>query len=42
MRQADGTWFGGSRMFGPGKIASCSGKLVDRGPVFARVAFRYT
>jgi hypothetical protein len=42
MRLADGTWFGGSRMFGPGKIASCSAKLVDRGPVFARVGFRYT
>jgi len=42
MRLADGTWFGGSRMFGPGKIASYSAKLTDRGPVFARVAFRYT
>jgi hypothetical protein len=42
MRLADGTWFGGSRMFGRGKIASCSAKLVDRGPVFARVGFRYT
>jgi hypothetical protein len=42
MRLADGTWFGGSRMFGPGKIEICSARLVDRGPVFARVAFRYT
>jgi hypothetical protein len=42
MRLADGTWFGGSRMYGPGKIASYSAKLTDAGPVFARVAIRYT
>ncbi len=42
MRLADGTWFGGSRMFGAGKIASYSAKLTDTGPVFARVAIRYT
>ena len=42
MRLADGTWFGGSRMFGDKKIAAYSAKLVDRGPVFARVAVRYT
>ena len=42
MRLADGAWFGGSRMFGAGKIASYSAKLTDSGPVFARVAIRYT
>ena len=42
MRTADGTWFGGSYMFGPDKIAAYSAKLADRGPVFARVAVRYT
>jgi len=40
--QVDGTWFGGSHMFGPGKIAAWSAKLTDRGPVFARVQVRYT
>jgi hypothetical protein len=42
MRLADGTWFGASRMFGAGKIASYSAKLTDSGPVFARAAIRYT
>jgi len=42
MRTKDGTWFGGSRMFGPGKITGYSAKLIDNGPVFARVAIRYT
>ena len=42
MRLADGTWFGGSRLYGPGKIAAYSGMLTDAGPVFARVAIRYT
>lgn len=42
MRLADGTWFGGSRMFGVGRIASYSAKLTDSGPVFARAAIRYT
>ena len=42
MRLTDGTWFGGSRMFGAGKIASYSAKLTDSGPVFARAAIRYT
>ena len=42
MRLANGTWFGGSRMFGPRRIASFSAKLTDSGPVFARVAIRYT
>lgn len=42
MRMADGAWFGGSSMFGPGKLASYSAKLLDAGPVFARVAIHYT
>ncbi|MHB9025792.1 MAG: hypothetical protein ACYC7E_16765 [Armatimonadota bacterium] len=41
MRLADGTWFGGSRMYGPGKLKAYSATLTDRGPVFARVAVRY-
>jgi len=42
MRTKDGKWFGGSRMFGNTKITGYSAELIDRGPVFARVAFRYT
>ena len=42
MRLGDGTWFGGSEMYGPGKLAAYSAKLTDAGPVFARVAIRYT
>jgi len=37
-----GKWFGGSRMFGKTKVTAVSAELVDRGPVFARVAIRYT
>ena len=42
LRTADGTWFGGSRMFGPDKIAGYSARLIERGPVFAQAAIRYT
>ena len=42
LRLADGTWFGGSRMYGPGKLKSYSAQLTDKGPVFARVQIRYT
>ncbi|MHB9024394.1 MAG: hypothetical protein ACYC7E_09495 [Armatimonadota bacterium] len=42
MRLADGTWFGGSSMYGPGKLKAYSATLTDRGPVFSRVAVRYT
>ncbi len=42
LRLADGTWFGGSRMYGPGRIRAYSAQLTDRGPVFARVSVRYT
>jgi hypothetical protein len=42
MRLADGTWFGGSVLYGPGKLAAYSAVLTDSGPVFARVSIRYT
>ena len=42
LRTGDGTWFGGSQMYGPGKLVGYSAKLIDSGPVFARVAVRYT
>ena len=42
MRLADGTWFGGSRMFGLTPIASYDARIVDSGPVFVRVRCRYT
>ncbi len=42
LRLADGTWFGGSAMYGPGKIAAYLARLTDQGPVLARVAVRYT
>jgi len=29
-------------MYGPGKLTAYSAKLTDAGPVFARVALRYT
>jgi len=38
----EGTWVGGSRMFGNTKIAAVSAELVADGPVFGRVAIRYT
>ena len=41
MRLADGTWFGGSRLYGEALIAGYSAKLTDAGPVFARVECRY-
>ena len=42
MRLADGTWFGGSRLFGKTKVKSWSAKLTAAGPVFAEAEFRYT
>jgi len=41
LRLADGTWFGGSRMFGETRIAGWSGKLVGDGPVFGQVEYTY-
>ncbi|MBT4816109.1 MAG: hypothetical protein HON70_10435 [Lentisphaerae bacterium] len=40
--QADGTWFGGSRMTGPSKISAWSAEVTDNGPLFARAMIRYT
>ncbi len=42
LRLADGTWFGGSEMYGPAKITAYSATLTDSGPVFTRVLVRYT
>ncbi|MHB9024605.1 MAG: hypothetical protein ACYC7E_10580 [Armatimonadota bacterium] len=42
MRLGDGRWFGGSTMYGPGKLKSYAAALTDSGPVFARVTIRYT
>ncbi len=42
MRLADGTWFGGSAMFGSTAIASYDARVVDSGPVFVRVRCVYT
>lgn len=41
MRLADGTWFGGSRLYGETPVASYTARLTDAGPVFARVECRY-
>ncbi len=42
MRLADGTWFGGSRMFGSTRITSYTARIIDSGPVFARAGCLYT
>ena len=42
MRLADGTWFGGSRLYGEAKVASWSSEVTARGPIFAEVESRYT
>jgi hypothetical protein len=41
MRLPDGTWFGGSRMFGEAGIVEYCSKLVAEGPVVAEVRTRY-
>lgn len=41
MRLADGTWFGGSRLFGNARLLSWSGELVAAGPVFGQVEYTY-
>lgn len=41
MRLADGTWFGGSRLFGGTKLNGWSAELVASGPVFGQVEFTY-
>jgi hypothetical protein len=42
MRQPDGTWFGGSRLYGATKIKSYSATLAADGPALGRVDYRYT
>ena len=42
LRLADGTWFGGSRLYGKTLVKSWSSRLVDSGPVFARAETVYT
>jgi hypothetical protein len=42
MRMADGTWFGGSALYGPGKVTRYHAVLTDSGPVFARAVVTYT
>ena len=41
MRLADGTWFGGSRLYGSRHVIRYSAQLADRGPVFARGVIHY-
>jgi len=41
MRLSDGTWFGGSQLYGTRSIVSYVARLEDRGPVFARASLRY-
>ena len=41
MRLADGTWFGGSRLFGDTKLTGWSAQLVAGGPVFGQVEYTY-
>jgi len=38
----EGTWFGGSRLYGDKKITACEATLTAAGPVFGQVAIRYT
>ncbi|MEI7435724.1 MAG: hypothetical protein WCL16_02825, partial [bacterium] len=41
MRLADGTWFGGSRLYGNTPIAGYSARLTEAGPVLLRVECLY-
>jgi hypothetical protein len=42
MRLPDGTWFGGSRLYGNRQVKSFVSKVLAPGPVFARVETVYT
>ncbi len=42
VRIGDEPWFGQSNLYGPGLIMQWSAKLIDNGPVFARVESTYT
>lgn len=41
MRLADGTWFGGSGLFGDTPVAGYAARITDVGPVFVRVECGY-
>ncbi|HEY3418151.1 MAG TPA: hypothetical protein VGM23_14835, partial [Armatimonadota bacterium] len=41
MRLADGAWCGGSRLYGPMKVAAFSAQLTGEGPIFGEVTLRY-
>ena len=41
LRRTDGTWFGGSRLFGNSRITRWSANLTAAGPVFAQVDYEY-
>ncbi|MCF7855394.1 MAG: hypothetical protein K9N51_11400 [Candidatus Pacebacteria bacterium] len=41
LRLADGTWFGGSELYGPAKITGMSAEVTAEGPVFAEIKFTY-
>ena len=42
MRRTNGDWFGGSRLYGETAIAGFTTTVIDRGPAYVRVAYRYT
>ena len=41
MRLPDGSWFGGSRLYGERRVAAWSAQITAAGPVCAEVAFKY-
>ena len=41
LRLADGSWFGGSRLYGGDRVRAYSAQLTAAGPVFAEARFRY-
>lgn len=42
LRAGTEPWFGGSRLYGAGRVKAWTATLVDKGPVFARVQTTYT
>jgi len=42
MRLADGTWFGGSRLYGETRVRSWSSEILADGPVYALTETKYT
>lgn len=41
LRTATGEWYGGSRLYGPGRIEGYAARLVDRGPAVGGVEVTY-